>query len=97
MFVIRKMPGVTACTIGECTYNVSSTCRAIAITIGVGKQPQCDTFFNSLTRGGLMENAGVGACRISACRHNREFECGAADIKVGDINSQGTCLTFVGL
>lgn len=97
MFVMRKMPGVTACTIGECAYNVSNACRAIAITIGSGNGPMCDTFFSSMSRGGTRETAGVGACKVFSCRHNKEFECSAADIRIGHNNSRGSCLTFAGL
>lgn len=97
MFVMRKMPRVSACSIGECAYNVSRACHAIAITIGDGKHPMCDTFFKSMTRGGARETAGVGACKVTTCRHNKDFECGAADIRIGESSNHGNCLTFSGL
>lgn len=97
MYVMKKMPSVTACTIGDCAYNIGNACHALAITIGEGKHPLCDTFFNSLMRGGANETAGVGACKVTACRHNREFECSAPDIRVGGANYHGSCLTFAGL
>lgn len=97
MFVMKKMPRVSACSIGECAYNVSKACHAIAITIGEGNRPMCDTFFESLTRGGAKDTAGVGACKVTTCRHNKEFECSAPDIRIGDLMNQGNCLTFSGL
>lgn len=97
MFVMKKMPAVSECTIDECAYNISKSCHAIAITIGDGDRPMCDTFFKSITRGGAKEIAGVGACKVSACRHNKDFECGAADIHVGNLKNHGNCLTFAAL
>ena len=97
MFVMKKMPGVSECTIEECAYNISKSCHAIAITIGDGDRPRCDTFFKSMVPGGVIDTAGVGACKVSACRHNKNFECSAAGIHVGCLNNHANCLTFVAL
>ena len=97
MLVTKKMPGVSECTIEECAYNISKSCHAIAITIGDGDHPMCDTFFKSTARGGAKDTAGVGACKVSACRHNKDFECSAAGINVGSLKNHGNCLTFVAL
>lgn len=95
MFVMKKMPGVSECAIEECAYNKKKTCHAIAITVGDGLHPLCDTFFKSALRGGAKETAGVGACKVSSCRHNKELECNASGIQVGSMKNMANCLTFV--
>ena len=97
MFVMKKMPAVSACAIEECAYNSGKSCHAIAITIGDGDRPMCDTFFKSQARGGATETAGVGACKVSACRHNKDYECGAADVQVGNLQNHSNCMTFASL
>ena len=97
MFVMKKLPGVSECTIDECAYNISKSCHAMAITIGDGDRPMCDTFFKSMIRGGVQDTAGVGACKVSACRHNKDLECGAAGIQVGKLKNNINCLTFATL
>lgn len=94
MLQTNRMPGVTECAIAACAYNSNKACHAIAITIGDGERPMCDTFFKSSKHGGIKDTAGVGACKVSACRHNMEFECGAASIRVGQEADHGKCLTF---
>ncbi len=47
-----KMPQVTECEMSECAYNKDNACHAMAITIGDGAHPRCDTFFRSAGRGG---------------------------------------------
>jgi hypothetical protein len=89
-----KMPVVSECVIAECAYNSSMACHAIAITIGDGERPMCDTFFKSSKHGGIKDTAGVGACKVSVCSHNTDFECGAASIRVGNEANSGKCLTF---
>jgi hypothetical protein len=89
-----KMPIVSECAIAECAYNSKMACHAIAITIGDGDHPMCDTFFKSSIHGGIKDTAGVGACKVSACSHNMEFECSATSIRVGHEGSMGKCLTF---
>jgi hypothetical protein len=89
-----KMPVVSECVIAECAYNSNMACHAIAITIGDGERPMCDTFFKSSKRGGIKDTAGVGACKVSVCRHNSDFECGATSIRIGNEANSGKCLTF---
>jgi hypothetical protein len=89
-----KMSVVAECAIAECAYNSNKACHAIAITIGDGDRPLCDTFFISPKHGGIKETAGVGACKVSVCRHNTDFECGAASIRVGHEENYGKCMTF---
>lgn len=90
----NRISSVSACVIAECAYNANESCHAIAITIGDGDHPMCDTFFKSPKHIGIQETAGVGACKVSACRHNMDFECGAASIRVGHDGPYGKCLTF---
>jgi hypothetical protein len=89
-----KMPAVSECATDECAYNSNKSCHAIAITIGDGESPMCDTFFNSSKHGGLNDMAGVGACKVSICRHNTDLGCGAGSIRVGSEHNQGKCMTF---
>jgi hypothetical protein len=89
-----NMPAVSECVIAECAYNLSMSCHAIAITIGDGDRPMCDTFFKSPKHGGIKDTAGVGACKVSACRHNTDFECSSDSIRVGIEKNLGKCLTF---
>jgi len=89
-----KMPVVSECVIAECAYNANKSCHAIAITIGDGDRPMCDTFFKSPKHGGIKATAGVGACKVSACCHNTDFECGADSIQVGNEKNLGKCMTF---
>jgi hypothetical protein len=89
-----NMPGVSECAVAQCAYNSNKSCHAIAITIGDGDRPLCDTYFNSSRHGGKKEMAGVGACKVSACRHNADLECGAANILVGHEGNNVKCMTF---
>lgn len=94
MFQKNKMPSVSECAIAECAYNSNKACHAIAITIGDGNHPQCDTFFISPKHSGAKEKAGVGACKVSVCSNNKDFMCSAPSIRVGPEKNQGKCLTF---
>lgn len=89
-----KMPVVSKCVITECAYNSNTSCHAIAITIGDGERPMCDTFFKSSKHGGIKDIAGVGACKVATCRHNTDFECSASSIQIGQEASWGKCMTF---
>lgn len=89
-----SMPIVSDCTIADCAYNSNKCCHAIAITIGDGDSPMCDTFFISSKHGGVKDMAGVGACKVSACRHNMDFECNTASIRVSHEGNTGKCMTF---
>ncbi len=94
MFKIVNMSKVTECKASECAYNVEMACHAIAITVGDGNRPMCDTFFRTDMRKGVKGAAGVGACKVADCRHNSDYECGAPSIRVGNLVEAGGCLTF---
>ncbi len=94
MFKIVNMSKVSECKASECAYNLDLTCHAIAITVGDGDRPMCDTFFKTEMRKTVKGTAGVGACKVSDCRHNLDFECAASTIRVGTMGANGACLTF---
>lgn len=90
-----EMPKVAECVVSDCAYNVEDCCHAIAITIGDGVHPRCDTFCHSVMKGGdITCMAGVGACKVSSCMYNESFECGASEISVGYEEQEPDCLTF---
>ena len=90
-----KMPNVVSCDVTQCAYNTNNRCHAMAITIGDGSHPQCDTFCQEKTSGGDPEAiAGVGACKVSSCVYNQNLECQAEQIRVGPSGDEADCLTF---
>lgn len=95
MFKLINMSGVSECSIGECAYNSNHTCHAIAITVGDGDTPMCDTFFVGHDHSADHGHAGVGACKVSSCQHNRELECSAGRIMVGKLENRVKCMTYV--
>lgn len=94
MIKLINMSGVADCSIGECAYNADHACHAIAITVGDGDVPMCDTFVVAREHGQGKGRAGVGACKISACQHNRELECSAGRILVGRLEARVRCMTY---
>ncbi len=94
MFKIVNMSKVSECKATDCAYNIETACHAIAITVGDGSSPMCDTFFKTDMRKSVKGTAGVGACKVSDCRHNLDFECAASSIRVGTMGDNGACLTF---
>lgn len=90
-----EMSMVMKCEVDDCAYNVDSCCRTMAITIGDGVHPRCDTFCQSANKGGNVgSTAGVGACKVSICNHNTNLECQAPGISVGYGEQDADCLTF---
>jgi hypothetical protein len=94
MLKIVNMSKVSQCKVSECAYNADNACHAIAITVGDGDNPMCDTFFQTGSHCGAKATAGVGACKVSACRHNQDFECSAGYIQIGNMESKVRCMTF---
>ena len=95
MFKLLNMSGVSECSIGECAYNSHQTCHAIAITVGDGDQPMCDTFLVADAHSHDKGHAGVGACKVSTCQHNHALECSAGHILVGKLESRVRCMTYL--
>lgn len=90
-----KMTKVMKCNVKDCAYNMDDCCHTIAITVGDGNNPMCDTFCQSTMKGGDSSSlAGVGACKVSACKHNTKLECQAPEITVGYCGQEPDCLTF---
>jgi hypothetical protein len=78
-----NMPNVSRCEAKECAYNMNQACHALAITIGDGTHPMCDTFTDAGAKGGdASMTAKVGACKVGSCRWNAKLECSAANITV---------------
>ncbi len=90
-----EMSKVIKCEVDDCAYNLSSTCNARAITVGHGATPRCDTFCQSMMKGGDAESlASVGACKVSLCMYNSVLECQSPGICVGYNAGEPDCLTF---
>ena len=90
-----EMSMVMKCEVNDCAYNMDNCCHTIAITIGDGIHPRCDTFCQSTMKGGdTNKTAGVGACKVLSCKYNTRFECQAPGISVGYYGQDPDCLTF---
>ncbi|OGQ18369.1 MAG: hypothetical protein A2138_00380 [Deltaproteobacteria bacterium RBG_16_71_12] len=90
-----EMPIVGTCAVTDCSYNVTGTCGAHAVTIGDLSNPRCDTFLAAARHVHRPQiAAGVGACKVSECRHNRDYECTADVVRIGRVQSEATCTTF---
>lgn len=91
-----NMPKVKTCEVAQCCYNNGQICHALAITVGDGITPQCDTFTTACQgKGGDSgSTAGVGACKVSICSFNKNLECAAPSISVGRGAQIADCLTF---
>ena len=89
------MPKIASCDVGECAYNHDKMCHALAITVGDGENPRCDTFCQTDMKGGDTSATGrVGACKVSVCKFNKSLECGAKSIKVAHKGGDVDCMTF---
>ncbi|MFV8783528.1 DUF1540 domain-containing protein [Microbulbifer sp. SA54] len=94
MIIATDMPEVSSCAAIECAYNTDSACHARAITIGDGKDPDCDTYFSNSHHTKRARIAGVGACKITDCNHNDDYECSAEKIELGYSGDTVNCLTY---
>ncbi len=89
------MPEVFKCSVTNCAYNNDEQCHALAITVGDGANPRCDTFTEAGFKGGDEQEIGrVGACKVSVCRFNESLECQAQGIEVGNRDGGVFCMTF---
>lgn len=95
MLKLLNMTRVAECSITECAYNTGHACHAIAITVGSGDMPMCDTFYVAREHSTDHGRAGVGACKISACQHNHGLECDAGSVLVGKLEARVRCITYV--
>ncbi|MBI5562506.1 MAG: DUF1540 domain-containing protein [Deltaproteobacteria bacterium] len=91
------MSKILSCSVKECAYNVNDKCHTLAITVGDGSHPACDTYCYSKNqaKGGAPDvTGGVGACKTDACKFNKSFECAASGINVGPHGGHADCRTF---
>jgi hypothetical protein len=92
------MPKVLKCQINDCAYNIDDICHAMAISIGDGVRPTCNTFCQYLMEakaGDIDSIAQVGACKQSDCVHNTCLECQANEIIVSHVDDHPECMTFI--
>lgn len=90
-----QMPKVRECGVSDCAYNTHKQCHALAITVGDGMVPHCDTYCNMSPKGGdKSATASVGACKVPSCSHNKSLECQASEICVGYMHNDVECMTF---
>lgn len=89
-------PPVAECTVDNCSFNDHSHCEAAGITIGgASDHPQCATFVDTGTHGGLPKVlSSVGACQRGECVHNDRLMCTASEIHVGPGADNADCLTY---
>lgn len=91
----KSMSKVMDCAVTDCSYNRNKECHAMAITVGAGKHPMCDTLFKSSQKGGIMDMMGsVGACKEEDCKYNQALECSASGIHVAIHADHADCSTF---
>lgn len=91
----KAMPRILDCEVTSCSYNKSKECHAMAIMVGSGGHPLCDTFTSLSKKGGVADmTGGVGACREDGCRFNDALECSAPGIHVGMHSDHADCRTF---
>lgn len=88
---------VLKCAMDECAYNVEGMCHAVAMNVGNGYCPRCETF-NSASGSGRGEDTGrsaeVGACKVSSCLYNVGMDCQADGIVIDGLGSEPQCMTF---
>jgi hypothetical protein len=95
MSVIPMPSTVTSCDVSTCSFNKNNACHALAITVGDGQVPHCDTFCQLPTRAlGTSADAGVGACKVADCRFNQSLRCVASSVQVGRRGGEVLCLTY---
>lgn len=90
-----KTPLVMDCKVKDCSYNKDMACHTMAITIGHGTDPMCDTYTDMPICGGKADvKPFVGACKMSDCAHNHSLECSAKGVHVAMKHNQPDCMTF---
>ena len=90
-----EMSKVRKCEVSDCAYNMGDICHTMAITVGDGMNPRCDTFCQLGIRGGKASFlAGVGACKVAGCTYNTDLECAATEVCIGYKDDEPNCMTF---
>ncbi len=86
---------VNACEATDCAYNEGQSCRALAITVGMGNAASCGTYTPREQKAGVeMTVASVGACKVAGCKHNKDLVCTAAQVTIGVDGAGVTCKTY---
>jgi hypothetical protein len=89
------LPSISDCTAEGCAYNNMGQCHAMAVTIGDGMNPKCDTSMISIRKGGVHDiTGGVGACKVAGCTFNNSLECSAQSISVLMNSHEALCSTY---
>ena len=89
------MAKILDCIMTDCSYNRDKMCHTMAITVGDGLCPLCDTYVSAPNKGGLQEDlGGVGACKVQECAFNKSLECSAEGIHVKIHSNHAECSTF---
>jgi hypothetical protein len=89
------MPQIVDCKMMDCAYNLKKVCHALAITVGGGGCPECDTALKSSHKGGVAEASGkVGACKVEDCKYNKALECSSEGIHVVMHEDHAECSTY---
>ncbi len=93
------MSRINECKVALCSYNEEKRCRAIAITVGNSSKALCDTFVNTVKKGGVKGLiGGVGACKSQNCKFNRELECCSDNgIEISTVGGHPHCTTFASM
>jgi hypothetical protein len=92
---MMEMPKVLDCLMLDCAYNMTRQCHAMAITVGGGMCPLCDTVIKAEKKGGVADMTGsVGACKVEDCKFNESLECSAGGIHVALHEQHAECGTF---
>ncbi len=90
------IPQISDCGANTCAYNDEGTCHAAAITVGDTVTPHCDTYVEASEPGGFPTMTGrVGACKVASCRNNQNLTCTASSVRVGKVENEVRCLSFI--
>jgi len=92
---MASMAKILDCIMTDCSYNRNKMCHTMAITVGGGNCPMCDTYVSISTKGGLLDSlGGVGSCKVQECEFNNSLECRAEGIHVKMHSNHAECATF---
>jgi len=91
----QELANVKSCTVTECAFNDSWSCRSSSIVVGDHEKPTCSTYKKSASPAG-DNNAPteVRACNIYGCLRNRDLMCTAYHIKVRTRDGKPQCHSY---
>lgn len=89
---LDTMGPVLTCSVSDCSYNCSDTCRAPGVSVS-DCHPACETFTVSPARIDSAE-AHVSSCGIDDCAYNAGHTCGAPGVSVTYHSAHADCVTF---